>query len=228
VLPDSSFRQAKTLNEYLGLPASEIIRYEDPGRPLADPVPWLDITCSLYYVRDLAPDPDTFLRSRPQGSTYIKVHTGSSLVDTGLDSSADHGDDEEDLETPGTGSEDDEMNDSFDSSEACNSQEQRWKVLTKLPRPAGALLTDVGEVVQLSRTIVPSFGETPPLEGDAIKLIAFSEQYFSRQEHTKSIDFKKAEFPQYMTKNLTMLRTLSVCIVRQMSRHCGELTRMAD
>lgn len=214
VLPDSSFRQTNTLNECLGLPASEIIRYEDPGRPLADPGPWLDTTCSLYYVRDQAPDPDTFLKPRPQGPTYIKVHAGGSLADAGLGSSVDHGDDEEDSEMLDTGSEDDEMDDSFDASEAGYSQEQRWKALTKLPRPPGAMLTDVGEVVQMSRTIVPSFGETPPLEGDAIKLIAFSEQYFNRQEHTKSIDFKKAEFPQYMAKNMTMLRTLSVCSVQ--------------
>src|SRR4051794_9353663 len=76
VLPDSSFMQVETASEVLGVPESEAIRVtllHDTSTSALNP--WLDTTCTLYHIRDLAPNVDALLqRYHNSPARYPKVH----------------------------------------------------------------------------------------------------------------------------------------------------------
>ncbi|KAK4191767.1 hypothetical protein QBC35DRAFT_485858 [Podospora australis] len=65
-LPDSAFKRTKSMMETIGLPEKEVIR------PSGSQIK-LDTTCGLYYIKDLASDPDHLLTARA-AINYKKVH----------------------------------------------------------------------------------------------------------------------------------------------------------
>ncbi|KAK3341170.1 hypothetical protein B0T25DRAFT_333045 [Lasiosphaeria hispida] len=222
VLSDSSFKQTGSLSESLGLPGNKIIRCPTSSRTNApanpDPNVWLDITCRLFYVQELAPDPDVFLRQR-HGPIYSKMHVegfyphpdaAGPLV--GQQNNEDEDDSDNMFES------DSSSEGAFgapDKIEAGQSTEQRWTALTKSPGPPGAAIDDLTDEVLLCRAIIPSFGQTPALDGSPTTLIEFASESMSRQRRTKTIKFAKAEFPPYMAKNLSILRLTSTDIELQ-------------
>ncbi|KAK0731226.1 hypothetical protein B0H67DRAFT_564173 [Lasiosphaeris hirsuta] len=221
VLSDSSFKQTGSLSESLGLPASEIIRCSPSSRanlPANSDHVWLDVTCRLFYVPELAPVADVLLRDR-HGHIYSKMHieglhpyldAHGPLTGQQID---EYGDDSDNMLESNSSSEG--AFGASDKIEAGQSTEQRWSALTKTPGPPGAAIDDLSEEVLLCRAIIPSFGQTPPLDGSPNTLIGFASASMSRQHWTKTIKFAEAEFPPYMAKNLSILRLTTTDIELQ-------------
>ncbi len=61
ILSDSDFKPTDSYCEAFGLPKAQIIK--DASPPRGGEYPWWDITCSLYYLRDSAPDQYDQLRA---------------------------------------------------------------------------------------------------------------------------------------------------------------------
>jgi hypothetical protein len=169
---------------------------------------WLDTTCSLYYVRNLAPNPDEFLRQRHPGGVYSKAHTLQTALDGGSGMESEVNQDDDDWSDMADSDSDvDGTNDAPDATAATQTQDDRWAALAKVPGPKGATINDISSEVQIGRTIIPSFGQTPPLDGSATSLISFANDSLTRTHNTKSVKFQHAKFPAFLSKNMTMLRT---------------------
>jgi hypothetical protein len=66
---------------------------------------------------------------------------------------------------------------------------------------------DPSDDTQLSRWIIPSFGEIPHLDGNIIEYMKFNGDYHERQKRTQSIDFPMAELPAHVLKHFYIMRT---------------------
>jgi len=216
VLPDSSFKQTNTLSECLGLPANEIIRCSNPSRTVPsspDPEVWLDTTCSLFHVQGLAPDPEVVLRQRHAGGPYLKIHCDRSHqlmmdVGPGVEAMAPQVNDENWSDAMYSDSDsDDGVANGPDETTTIETDQHRWTALAMPPGPKGSVIDDLAKEVHLGRAIVPSLGQTPPLDGTTNGFLRFSDESVTRIHNTKPVKFLRAEFPSHMAKNLTMLRT---------------------
>ncbi|KAK3328848.1 hypothetical protein B0H66DRAFT_539517 [Apodospora peruviana] len=232
VLPDSSFRQTRTIRESLGLPAGEIApsdipnRTMCPGRQGSDR--WLDTTCSLYYVKDLAPDPEKVLRNR-YGPVYSKIHADkyrpkistTTMVDVEVEADEDEEDEDDDTDMSDSPSGGSDV--SFDtgsplfapqgpSVKEITATENRWATVSKFPGPKGSTLDDLDNDVHLIRTIVPSFGQTPLLDGSMGCLIEFVSRSLDRQSKSRPVSLENAQFHPWVAKNLSILRTTTTDI----------------
>ncbi|KAK0657506.1 hypothetical protein B0T16DRAFT_401846 [Cercophora newfieldiana] len=216
VLPDSSFKHTGSLSESLGVPPSEIIRSTSTGRPgvsSPDSEAWLDTTCSLFYVRDLAPNPVDFIRQRQMGGPYMRAHEGlHTTADGSLGEEVEMPDEEDEDWSDMMESDSDDADDSNETQgrPRCGTppiQDARWAALINHRGPEGSAISDISSEVHLGRAIIPSFGQTPPLDGSASGLITFANDSLTRTHNTKSIRFQHAKFPPFIAKNMTMLRT---------------------
>lgn len=227
VLPDSSFMQVETASEVLGVPEPEVI----PVNLLHDTStsalnPWLDTTCSLYYIRDLAPNADTLLqRYQNSPARYPKVHAEARNVLGDDHSSTSHvsgdWDDDSDLSL-GEGEEEDAEGShqkiEFTAEQRWNA-DQRWKRLESSSHPNPGLrnsnFSDLSEAVQLCRAIVPRSGMTTQLTGTAAQLITLTSNSEARNYHTTPIAFADANFSPFAAQNLNLFRALSTDIELQ-------------
>jgi len=79
VLPNSSFKPAMSNQAAMGLPPAQILGL---GTSLGEGIKnyvWLDITASLRHVKDLAADPNLFLRRR-HGTRYVSLSGGTTNI----------------------------------------------------------------------------------------------------------------------------------------------------
>lgn len=198
VLPDSSFRPTKTIREALGLPANEIVSVR---------AGWLETTCSLYYIKDLAPDAGSVLMHRAQYD-YAGVHSGKKKGDSILN------DDSNVWET--TSESEDEPDDTAMALEpaavplAQSTTSGTWSGKLPVVDPlcdAAVSKIEVAAGAQLSRSIIPSFGEVRRLDGNTSQHTEFSKNFGDRQEKTRSIEIGKAELPARLVKGVCLLRT---------------------
>ncbi|GAB1310082.1 CRT10-domain-containing protein [Madurella fahalii] len=200
VLPDNSFKPTKTVGDALGLPGNEIVSMR---------AGWLETTCSLYYIKDLAPDAGSVLMHRAQYD-YAGVHSGKKKGDSILD------DDFNVWET--TSESEDELEDTAMAmvlEQAAVSLTQStvsgtWSGKLPVVEPlcdAAVSRIEVTAGAQLSRSIIPSFGEVRRLDGNTSLHMEFSRLHGERQRRTKAIDFGKAELPAHLVKGACLLRT---------------------
>ncbi|KXX80121.1 hypothetical protein MMYC01_204328 [Madurella mycetomatis] len=206
VLPDSSFRPTKTIREALGLPANEIVSMR---------AGWLETTCSLYYIKDLAPDAGRVLMHRAQYD-YAGVHSGKKKGDSILD------DDFNMWET--TSESEDEPDDTAMAPEPTavlppqSTTSGTWSGKLPVDDPlcdAAVSKIEVAAGAQLSRSIIPSFGEVRRLDGNTSQHTEFSKLSDARQEKTNAIEFGKAELPAHLVKGFCLLRTSQMDIELQ-------------
>ncbi|KAM7206908.1 hypothetical protein V8F33_000007 [Rhypophila sp. PSN 637] len=225
MLPDSSFMKVKSVREALGVPADQIIdrKLDNRGRELDHRdrfSPWLDTTCSLFYVKDLASDPATYLRSR-FGPIYSEVHARgwrppgpnpvSNLPDFSIPDESSDEETEHDIDVSGQHSE-------AVSDEPGGTVSNLWpplsncvQPLSKFPGPKGSLLDDLESQVQLGKAIIPSFGETYPLDGSLSSLMELISASHDRQSKTRPTEIKDAWLAENLWR-LSILRAKSTDI----------------
>ncbi|KAK3693750.1 hypothetical protein B0T22DRAFT_476566 [Podospora appendiculata] len=206
VLPDSNFKQTASVRELLGLPGREVL-LGSGSRISPGPIPemdlWLDTTCSLFYVKDMAPSIEFVLRHR-HGTLYQKIHAEEARK-SAHEPAVEEDDDDTDMsdadDTPHASTHE------LESVPSEHAAERRWAAIRKTHGPPGSAINDISDEVQLSRTIVPSFGETPPPATNLGKCIEFFSSSVTRQANTKPIQFPEAELRPHMVKTFSILRT---------------------
>ncbi|KAL2171128.1 hypothetical protein VTG60DRAFT_3643 [Thermothelomyces hinnuleus] len=203
VLPYSSFQPVKTVREALGLPAGEVIpvtKSESTSRL------WLDITCSLYYVKGFSPNPDNLFRQRHTRLDYARTHAAKSECQEDDLTDAWESDSEDDegicMTEPQEAGGEEPLH-----SVAAGQEPDRWSTITQLVGIPDSCFHDLPGDTQLSRSIIPSFGETPPLGDNLAAHAYFNGQYSDRQRRTKHVDFAKADLPSHVVKGFCLLRT---------------------
>lgn len=207
VLPDSSFRPTRNVRECLGLPVTEVLT---PGFPEKRKTSWLDITCGLHYVEEQSLRPTRVLRQRAHVN-YEGTHKGKPACKPEDEHSDTWESDSDDWDEPlskstRAGSTDETMGDSPDS----DSGKERWPGVIRhlnMPHSKQYDFDDLFEDVQMARRIVPSFGDTPRLDGGNSEQILFGEMARTRQLRTRPTYFQEAELPDHLTKNFCLLRS---------------------
>jgi len=186
---------------------------KSPGAEKEGIETWLDTTCSLYYVKDLAVNPQVLLGGR-YGPLYAKLHS-DGYPTKGVRSI--------ERQTPETEFEDDtDMSDSPDESleelleqAKKDADEKRWENLNHLLTgavPRGPRIDDKDIDFHLSKVIVPSLGQTPQLDGSFGSLLDLVNASMVRKSRSKTVHLPQAQFPSYITKNLSILRTTTTDI----------------
>jgi hypothetical protein len=209
VLPYSCFQPTKTIREALGVPAGEVIA---ATKPEAANRVWLDTTCSLYYIKGYSTNAELLFRQRHTRHDYARMHAAKVECQE---------DDLSDLWVSESDSEDDEGVDVADPlapaeaksiyPSAASQQADRWSTITPGP-PSGKLdptcsFDDIYDRTQLSRSIIPIFGETPQLGDNLPRHAHFNRLYAERQRKTKHVEFAKAELPEHLIKDYCLFRT---------------------
>ncbi|KAK4164220.1 hypothetical protein QBC43DRAFT_262816 [Cladorrhinum sp. PSN259] len=215
ILPDSSFKPTDSIRETLGLPQKELIESKQPAHHQG----WLDSTCSLFYIKELAVDAETVLKDRNRGSgpDYIITHNqGFIKPSEDAESSSEDSDSNMSLNSSGewidlpltgaaiTGSTDVNM---VSTPQTTPEDDQRWAAITKTDAPEGAAITDLAEEWQLRRTIIPLFGETTRVS-DEIEVPAL---FYGkdRKNRVKPVVFNDAikEMQKSIAKDLCIFRS---------------------
>lgn len=199
VLPDSSFKPTQNIRECLGAPAHEIITLK-ANRITA---PWIDSTCSLYYIRELTPNPDLVFRQRTRFN-YHNTHAATPTWDSegNLSDIWDSSDSESEVDM------DTEMAKGKKGYPMVTGQRNdQWPGLTPYSGVPSSKLDDPFEGTQLSRYIIPSFGQVQFMDGNTAQQLAFNAQNLHRKSNTDSIDFLEAELPAHVVKNFHIFRS---------------------
>lgn len=193
VLPDHSFKPVKTYREALGLAKKHIYRNGVPNS-----VPgwenWLDITCSLFYLKDAAAEPRIYLRNRHVMSyaDFYDKNGGNDLRKAWRSEDEDEDDDAEEVEPVS------DMASSPPPSSSAN-----WELVRETTRkqaPPGANISEEEERKQgfrLRRVIVPSLGQTLALDGMMKSFIDFAHNSMARSIQIQPLHFLKAELGRY-------------------------------
>ncbi|KAK4672407.1 hypothetical protein QC763_102840 [Podospora pseudopauciseta] len=201
ILPGSAFKPTKSARETLGVTAKEILQ------PKANV---LDITCGLYYVKDLAVNVGDMIRNRPYANStvYEKLH---NLAAGGCPAPSEEGSSSLSSEWESvSGDSDSDDDDSLIPSMAFNppmgnaASTTRWGTLNRSVNSRSSAIKDVFDEVQLRREIVPMSGETPdpgkpPLTHQSVSRICNDRQ--KRAELARVDDFGA------LPKNYSLLRT---------------------
>jgi len=223
VLADSSFRETKDTRETLGLRPDEIIQRSGRSKasnPLHTPDQnnWLDTTCSLFYTEQNAAKPEQFL-SR-YGAIYTTTHSGNqtAIPPPPTFTYPEHvEDDEGDSEMLDDSSEPESTHayNGHGPSAALSLSDTRWANVCQGTEPAGHKITDLSDEIKLARAIIPSLGETPPLDGTLARLIDLTSASMIRKAKTKFVRPEDANFSNWMVKNMSILRTTSMDVELQ-------------
>ncbi|KAM7205818.1 hypothetical protein V8F20_003051 [Naviculisporaceae sp. PSN 640] len=219
VLPDSSFMHVKSVREAVGVPADQILMKRPhktvttPGgvmRPTHDT--WLDTTCSLYYVKDLASVPEQDLRVR-YGPSYSHMHAKKCTPKIEVSLSGDEQSQDEmdydpylsdhlsESESEISGHDDDQH-----IKDTETKAKLRWATLSEYPGPKGSAIDDLDSEIHLGRAIVPSFGQTTHLDGSFSNLVDLVNGAPRRQNKSREVDLSQARLSEYMMKNVSILR----------------------
>lgn len=215
ILPESSFKHTKTIREALGVPSNELI---EPGpSPYCDDM--LDNTCSLFYIKQLAVDPEAVLanRSARPGWDYVRTHREGFIQQTAVmddsssedsaaslipDSDDEAGWNEVAAMATGTGAGDTATM----TAQETSNENTRWAALTTTEAPKGSALEDLSEDVQLRREIIPLFGETQAFEETAGRLI-FPGKDRSKRVRPVAFSHAKKELSESTIKDLCIFRS---------------------
>ncbi|KAL2023449.1 hypothetical protein VTK56DRAFT_2445 [Thermocarpiscus australiensis] len=201
ILPPSSFTPTKTIRESLGLPGYEVIRMTHGEST------WLDTTCSLYWVKELSPDPNAVLRQRARFD-YARLHAGEddTLVDQEASDNWESYNSGPDSEVENVTTMVETLGETSAHSVATGRVHEQWPALTAFSETEDSDFDDMSDEIQLSRFIIPSFGETPRLDGSTGQHMEFSHKNAERKRKTKPVEFAKAELPPHL-KDYCLLRT---------------------
>ena len=206
VLPYSSFKPTKTIRESLGLPGREVMAITKPDESRI----WLDTTCGLYYIKGLSTNPDILFRQRHTRVDYPKAHASKSecqeddLSDV-WETESDSGD--EDEAGSGVNRRPDTTGNMGVYPPMADPETERWSAITPFSGRGDPSLADMDDEAQVSRGIIPSFGETPLLDGDIARHSLFSRLNNDRQRRIKFLEFPKADLTANLVKNYCLLRT---------------------
>jgi len=231
VLPDSSFMETKTVRECLGLPAGEVIVMPPRLHVDAGPThhslypslqPWLDTTCSLFYVKELAANPHSFLRPRVElqnDDLYADVHNSSlqnpddeqpddelAPLEIDVSSAHVHGDSDHEFST---------SDDFSEETSKPRRKNARWSALDLTVEKRDPPLDDLDQDVQFCRTIVPSLGQMFHGEDADHAPDKRWDDHVNRKSKTRPTLFARARFPRHMSKNLCILRSTGTDIELQ-------------
>ena len=202
VLPYSSFKPTKTIRDSLGLPGREVTAVTKPDESRI----WLDTTCGLYYIKDYSTNPDILFRQRHARLDYARTHgSKTECQEDDLSDVWETESDSEDEDGAGT-------NPRPDTTGTMGVypmvvEPERWSGIPPFSGQPDNSLADMDDEAQLSRGIIPSFGETPLLDGDVAKHSSFSRNNTDRQRKMKWLDFPKADLTANLVKNYCLLRT---------------------
>lgn len=169
---------------------------------------WLDTTCSLYYAKGFSPNPDIIFRQRHSRLEYARIHAAKSECQEEDLTDVWESDSEDDegicIAAPHVAGEEGRP---FYSVAAGQETENRWSTITRLSGIPDSCFHDLSRDTQMSRAIIPSFGETPPLGDNLDAHAEFNRRYSERQNNTKHVDFAKADLPNHVVKGFCLLRT---------------------
>ncbi|KAK4202450.1 CRT10-domain-containing protein [Triangularia verruculosa] len=206
VFPDSAFKPTKSLREALGVPGKEIIL--PPKSSL------LDITCGLYYVKDLAVNVNEMLRSRPYSNLYERTHQGgfgfgkdtpSYVEESNPPSSSDW----ESVSGDSDSDEDSSLNPNMTVNSSVDSTpfDQRWGQILGKTNSRSSQIKDFSDEVQLRREIIPVFGETPDPGKPPLLNTAYSRMCAERQKKVGMTKVDDIEPHRELPKDYCIMRT---------------------
>lgn len=204
VLPYSSFKPTKTIRESLGLPGSEVIAVTKAEENRI----WLDTTCSLYYIKGFSSNPDNLFRQRHTRVDYAKTHlTKPECQEDDLSDVWESDSESEGEEGMYTTTSPDTVGERLVSPVAAAPGKEPWSTITAGETKADHGFDDMSDETQLMRGIIPSFGETPVLDGGAAQHTFFSRLYTDRQRRMKHVAFSGIGLPRHLVKDFCVLRT---------------------
>ncbi|KAL1836379.1 hypothetical protein VTJ49DRAFT_5228 [Mycothermus thermophilus] len=196
VLPFRTFKTTKTVRETLGVPGNEVEHDLAPDNP---PRLLIDITCGLYYVKELAADLENVFNSRTNRLHYPTHHAGAAsrpeLELTDIDENEEDSEDEiADVTTPP----------SVPKSGA------------SIPEiPVKGLLPTLEGGITWSQCVIPALGEAPQLHSiaDYVKF-ARPDGPEGRAEKVMHIEHSDSgfKFPAHLVNNFCLFRTTQTCV----------------
>ncbi|KAK3986700.1 hypothetical protein QBC44DRAFT_134334 [Cladorrhinum sp. PSN332] len=214
MLPESSFKLTRSIQETLGLPSRELIE----AQKTTFQQDLLDSTCSLFYIKELAVDADNVLKSRGRGSghDYITTHKqgfikssqamssngGGDGSNLSLENDNDEWEDDTEMGAGATGSTNADV---ASTPQNTTGEDSRWAALTKTEAPRRAAITDMSEEWQVRRTILPLFGETPAPDELEAPAFLFGKE---KKKRVRPVAFKDA------VKEMSKSTVNDLCIFR--------------
>ncbi|KAK4129326.1 hypothetical protein N657DRAFT_639929 [Parathielavia appendiculata] len=202
VIPYRNFKPAKTIRESLGLPGGEVIAVTKSEESRV----WLDTTCSLYYIKGYTSNPDAIFRHRRARIDYSRTHAASPQChEDDLSDAWDSGSDTDEYDPACTAKPADTVG-KLSCSLTADQEEDRWLSISPFSgKRLDLVIDDMSDETQLSRCIIPSFGETQPNVSEA--QWALFNPANNRAERTRQLEFSKAKLPSHLAKNYCLLRT---------------------
>ena len=204
VLPYSNFKPVKTIRESLGVPGGEVLAVTKAEENRV----WLDTTCSLYYIKGFSSNPENLFRQRHTRVDYAKTHATKPECQE---------DDLSDVWESESDSEDDDIADvppaPYPFGErllypaTAGPGKEPWSMITRGTVRPEPRFHDLSDETQLMRGIIPSFGETPLLDGNTAQHTLFSRMYADRRGRMKNVTFSSADLPTHLVKDFCLLRT---------------------
>jgi hypothetical protein len=202
----------------MGLPANEILGLNSStGDGIKNDI-WLDITCSLYHVRDNAADPRAYLLTRhhntyshfmaqsgPLGFQNALAGYNVSYVDSPLPSDDETDDEPSASPTP-------EPTVTFPLAET----NKRWTTVGSMaPKTNNIdLVREYQLGFHLARTILPATGQTQLLS-TIWQFQDFMRGSFMRQQATKVVEMRHVRLPSHLVNNFAILRATAASVELQ-------------
>jgi hypothetical protein len=210
VLPYSNFMPTKTIRESLGLPGGEVIAVTKSEENRV----WLDTTCSLYYIKEYPLNPETIFRQRRTRLDYSKTHEAKAeCQEDDLSDAWDTGSGFEDDEGAHTAAPTNTVGKTSVYPPTANREEDRWLSITPFSGKPDLSLNDMSDDTQLSRSIIPSFGETQP--DSSFTQQALFNLATNRLRRIRPTEFSKTTPPSHLVKDYCLLRTATTDIELQ-------------
>jgi len=215
VLPDSAFRPTDNIRECLGLPAKEVA-LRPPPDDIPDAKGGLDITCGLWYIKELSSDVRRLLRDRPgpPHTNFIQLHDDASKLHHGGEGEiSDHSDADELSDTDDSfgyehvDEDEDTMVQTDDELASECGAVSEFPVSSSLS-PDESLPEESLEKLddsRLARVIVPLSGEITTLETEEDWTSFSTNGLVKRRRAVRPIAFADAELSPHLTKNFHLL-----------------------
>lgn len=215
MLPNSSFKPAVSNQAAMGLPANEILGLNSStGDGIKNDV-WLDITGSLYHVKDNAADPKAYLLQRHHGIYSHFTSQSGPLGYQGL------GYDELLTDTPIP------SDDETDGEQVENPSSPLPLVPSSLAPKRKHRCTSAEikvNTIDLSRenqlgfelalTIVPGLGKVSQ-PSTLWQLRDFFQASSNREQNTNVVEIRRAQLPTHLTKYFSILRATTTSVELQ-------------
>ncbi|KAH8910667.1 hypothetical protein BR93DRAFT_974767 [Coniochaeta sp. PMI_546] len=211
LLPNSSFKPAVSNQAAMGLPANEILGLNNSaGDGIKNDI-WLDITASLYRVKDNAADPKTYLLQRHHG---IYSHFASQTGPLGLQGP---GVDLPLADTPIPS--DDDTDDEQPHSPLTIPPTNLASLKPRCTRPDIKVDTlDLAQEKQLGfelgLTIVPGMAKVSQ-PSNTWQLLEFFSASSNREQHTNVVEMRHVRLPPHLSENFSIMRATTTSVELQ-------------